>query len=61
MSPDYHYSTAFGASIDIEIQAALRAGMPINRIATELGDRYMECLTAAIAKRQLQEEESCAA
>lgn len=60
MNIDYHYTTAFGACLDIEIGSALRAGMPIDKIATELGRRYVECLEAAIAKRQLQEAQQCA-
>lgn len=54
MRIDYHYTTAFGAVVDAEIADALRAGMPIEKIASELGDRYVAAFNAACAKRALQ-------
>lgn len=54
MPPDYHYTTAFGATLDIEIGAAIRAGMPIEKIMQELGDRWAECFQAVVARKRLQ-------
>jgi hypothetical protein len=61
MPPDYHYTTAFGATLDIEIGAAIKAGMPLEKIATELGHRYGELFDAIVARHRLQESQKCAA
>ena len=54
MNIDYHYTTAFGAAVDAEIADALRAGMSIEKIASELGDIYVQAFNASCAKRALQ-------
>jgi hypothetical protein len=59
-STKYHYTTAFGATLDIEIGAAIRAGMPMEKIAAELGHRWGELFDAIIAKRRFEESQKCA-
>ena len=62
MPPDYHYTTAFGATLDIEIDAARRAGMPLEKIATELGHRYGELFDVIVhadSSLELHKEVGC--
>lgn len=55
------YTTAFGASLDLEIGTALAAGMPIEAIYAELSARTREVAAAVIAKHERREDEKCGA
>lgn len=55
MIPDHHYTSAFGAIVLDEIKSALRAGMPIEKIASELGDIYIAAFNEACTRRALRE------
>ena len=61
MNNPYTYTSAFGASLDLEISAAMSAGMTLERIYCELTERTREVGNAIVAKHLREESEKCAA
>lgn len=57
---DIHYTTAFGASIDIEIEGALRAGMTLELVYCELAVRTRAIADQIVANHLRAEAEACA-
>ena len=57
---DPHYTTAFGASIDIEIAGALRAGMSLELIYCELAARTRAIADEIVSRQLAEEEHRCA-
>jgi len=55
------YTTAFGAILDDEIAGALRSGMPIEQVYSELSARLREVQSAVVAKYTQREAEKCEA
>lgn len=58
---DPYYTTAFGASIDIEIEGALRAGMTLELVYCELSARTRAVADQIVANHLRREAEACAA
>jgi hypothetical protein len=58
---DPHYTTAFGASIDIEIAGALRAGMSLELIYCELSARTSAVANEIVSRKLAEEDRRCAA
>jgi hypothetical protein len=56
---DIHYTTAFGASVDIEIASALRAGMKLELIYCELSARIRAIAAEITANHLRAEAEKC--
>jgi len=56
---DPHYTTAFGASIDIEIDGALRAGMSLQLVYCELAARARAIGDQIVADHLREEAEAC--
>ncbi len=56
---DPYYTTAFGASIDIEIEGAMRSGMALELIYCELSARTRAIADEIVAKHLRQEAETC--
>ena len=60
MNRDPHYTTAFGASIDIEIDGALRSGMRLELVYCELAARARAIADQIVANHLREEAEACA-
>ena len=56
---DPHYTTAFGASIDIEIDGALRQGMSLDLVYCELAARARAIADKIVANHLREEAETC--
>lgn len=56
---DPYYTTAFGASIDIEIDGALRQGMSLELVYCELSARTRAIADKIVANHLRQEAETC--
>ena len=56
---NHEYTSAFGAILDDEISGAIRAGMPIERVYTELMDRVRMVQAAVVEKHQQREQVRC--
>lgn len=59
MGRDPYFTTAFGASIDIEIAGALRSGMRLELIYCELAARARAIADEIVAQHLRQEAETC--
>jgi hypothetical protein len=56
---DIHYTTAFGASVDIEIDGALRQGMSLELVYCELATRTRAIADQIVANHLRKEAETC--
>jgi len=55
MNADRHYITAFGATLDLEMASAIRAGMSLEAIYLEMSERTRELAEAIVSRQAAQQ------